>query len=242
MAFLKPGPNNNGLRGRMGGQVYAGGGEDTIVREFVEPVQPNTPAQVAQQGRVKRGSQGWGELSDTERAAWTEAVETFGVTSKSVRRRRPKLLTGAQYFTSLTSKFLACTPGGTVPKLPPTKRFIGDSIEFTLSTTPGNIVVTASGPNSSGVKTEIRVQRLAAAYRKPSPNGFRTKAFVAFSGTTLSHSIPVSAGAYAVAVQFVDVASGAVTGYEVLPTSVVLLALEKGGADTEVSLPKAKAA
>jgi hypothetical protein len=46
MAILRPGPNNNGLRGRMGGQVYAIAGADTVVREFVPPTNPRTNNQM----------------------------------------------------------------------------------------------------------------------------------------------------------------------------------------------------
>ena len=217
----------------MGGQVYAGGGEDTIVRDYVPPTQPNSPAQQAQQRRFGRGAQGWGALTDGQRAQWTATVAAFGIKGKGDRRKRPKAISGSNYYTSLTAKFLAATPGGTVPATPPATRFAGDTVTFALTTTTGSLVVTASGANKAGVTTEIMVQRLAASYRKPTPNGYRTKAFVAFAPSAPSKSIPVTAGAYAVAVQFVSLATGETSGYQTLGTSLVALSLEDGGAADE---------
>ena len=229
VAFLKPGPNNDGLRGRMGGQVYSGGGADTIVRDYVVPVQPNSPSQQAQKGRFWRGAQGWAGLTDAQRAAWTLAVATLGIKAKGARRQKPRAMTGAQFYTSLTSKFLACSPGGTVPANPPATRFAGDTVAVALTASTGVLTVTANQANKTGVRTEIMVQRLAAAHRKPTPGGYRARAYVAFATGLLTLNLNVAPGAYAVAIQFVNVATGETSGFQVLGQTLVALALEDGG-------------
>ncbi len=227
----------------MAGQTYTGGGVDTIVREFVEPVQPNTAAQQAQKNRIRRGAQGWGSLTDGQRAQWASTVASFGIKAKGTRRLAPQAMTPANYYTSLTSKFLACSPLGTVPVLPPATKFGGDTVGFVVTPNTGSLRVTATNANRAGVKTEIMVQRLAASYRKPTPSGYRTKAFVAFATGALSTDIPVSPGAYSVAVQFVNVATGETSGYQVLGVQSVALALEDGGmADEAAGFEAAQAA
>lgn len=213
----------------MGGQVYAGSGEDTIVREYVKAVQPNSPLQVAQQGRIKRGAQGWGNLTDAQRQDWTEKAAAFGIKTKSARRQKPTAMRPENWYTSLSAKFLACTPGGTVPANPPATKFQGDTATFTIEATTGAITVTASGANKTGVKTEILLQRLAAGYRKPTTNGYRSKAYVAFDQHNLSTTLSVTPGAYSVAVQFVNAATGETSGFQVLGSLTVALALEDGG-------------
>lgn len=216
----------------MGGQVYAGGGADTIIREYTRGVQPGTASQKAQQSRLGRGAQGWGSLTDAQREAWTQAATK--VKSRSVRRMKPKAITGPQLYTSLASKFLACSPGGTVPVYPPATAFKGDpSMVLTLTASTGNLVLSANHGNLAGVKTEIKVQKLAAIYRKPEKGGFRTKSYVAFAGTSLSASIPVAPGAYSVAVQYVNVATGETSGFQIVGQVAVALALTEGGLGDE---------
>ena len=217
----------------MGGQIYAGGGEDTIVRNYVKAVQPNTPGQLAQQGRIGDGAKGWGSLSDSERASWAETVRAFGIKAKGVRRQKPVAMRPENYYTSLSAKFKACSPTATVPKLPPAKRFNGDGLVYTLSQSAGHIEIEVNVANKAGVKTEISVQRLAAAYRKPTPNGYRVKQFMAFTGEKLSTSVLVSPGAYSVAIQYIETSSGQTSGFQVLGTVTVALALEQGGRSDE---------
>ena len=217
----------------MGGQIYAGGGEDTIVRNYVKAVQPNSPGQLAQQGRIRDGSQGWGSLTDAERASWAEGVRAFGIKAKGVRRQKPVAMRPENYYTSLTAKFKACSPTLAAPKIAPTTRFNGDGLVYTLSKSAGHIEIVANVANKAGVKTEISVQRLAAAYRKPTPNGYRVKQFMAFTSEKLSASVLVSPGAYSVAIQYIETSSGQTSGFRVLGTVTVALTLEQGGRSDE---------
>lgn len=206
----------------------------------MKAAQPKTALQLAQEGRLKRGAQGWGTLTDAQRAAWAQATVTFGLKAKGTRRQKPKLLSGSQYYTSLTAKFLACTPGGTVPVNPPATKFTGDTVSFTLTATTGNLTVAANQANKAGVKVEILTQRLAAGYRKPAAGGYRVKGYVQFAAGSLSVNLAVAPGAYSVAVQFVNAATGETSGYQVLGTGVVTLALEDGGlADGDETLAQA---
>ena len=239
MAFLKANPNNSGLRGRMAGQVYAGGGEDTIVKQFTKPTATQTPAKSAAEARFTRGAQGWGLLTDAQRAAWTAAAR--GVLSKDPRRLRPKAISGPNLYTALTAKFLQLSPAGTVPAFPPAGRFPGDGVTFEVDDTGGSCTITASAANRPGVTCEFLTQALAAAYRKPTGE-WRHAAFHAFAAGTLSYTLALPAGYTALAVQFVETATGRVTGFQTLGSGLTLRAVEGGLAEEAERPARAKKA
>ena len=85
----------------------------------------------------------------------------------------------------------------------------------------GAILFSASAPNSPGVLTELLTQRLAAAWRKPHPNEYRTRGFVAFESGATEAVLPCAPGAYACAIRFVRADSGQASPLLPLGTVVV---------------------
>ena len=72
-------------------------------------------------------------------------------------------------------------------------------------------------PEALNVTTELLLQPLKSANRTPQPKGYRSKGFMAFTGTTLSAPITVPAGWYVPAYRFVNTLTGQDTGLVILP-------------------------
>ena len=234
MAFLRANPNNSGLRGRLAGQIYAADGADTVIREFVKSAYNPSEAQLAQEERFTDGSDGWGRLTDLERAAWDQAA--LSVMSKDPRRIRPRSIQGRSLYIGRIAKILQA--GGTVlPTAPPAERFEGEKLLLTLTVQPGQLVVGCPEQgNSANVRTEIRVARLSVAYAKPQPSDYRTKRFVRMAAKD-SVSVPVTPGSYSVIVQSVSLISGEIAGTRVLGKATVSLSVSQG-----VDIEEARAA
>lgn len=62
-------------------------------------------------------------------------------------------------FVTCATRFLQANPEGTIPATPPTQPFAGDTIALTATAGTGEITFTASGPNASGVTTELLLQQ-----------------------------------------------------------------------------------
>ena len=75
----------------------------------------------------------------------------------------------------------------------------------------GALTLTASQPNAQGVVTEVLTQPLANARRKPRERDWKTAAFVAFAAGSLTRTLALPTGAYAVAYRFVNAATGQAT-------------------------------
>ena len=235
LAFLKQNPNNSGIRGRLAGQVYSGEGTDTVVKEYTKPSHSHSEAVQRTEAAFTRGTQGWGLLTDEERAAWTLAAKK--VMSKDPKRIRPVPIKGNNLYCALTAKFLQLNPAGTVPSMPPATKFLGDSVGCGVESEAGALVITGDRVNRAGVTTEVLLQRLDAAYRTPTKE-YTHAAFHVFTVSSPRLTVPVALGAYSVAVQFVATASGEVSGFQVLGTTMVLEAVE-GGLSDEAGAKKA---
>ncbi|HRK22590.1 MAG TPA: hypothetical protein PLX06_12310, partial [Fimbriimonadaceae bacterium] len=148
---------------------------------------------------------------------------------------------GIAAFIELTVKFLQNNPAGTIPLVPPTSEFIGDSITVSASAGTGMVTFTATAPNAAGIMTELLLQPLANAHREPSKNGYRSKQFFNFSAGVLTRNVTVPAGFYAAGYRFVKASTGQATPLVALPVQTVALSLAKGGAPAAAK-PKAKKA
>ena len=111
-------------------------------------------------------------------------------------------------FIGLTAKFLQVAPHGVIPQTPPTRAFTADGITLAAGSKMGTVTFTASGPNGANVVTELLLQPLAHLYRAPKSNLCRPAAFVNFAGGSLSHRVSAKPGAVAVAVRFINSATG----------------------------------
>ena len=67
-------------RGKIGGHVASKNRSGAYLRTKVTPVNPNTPSQVQARNILSSLSQGWSQLSDSQRKGWNDAVKEWGVT------------------------------------------------------------------------------------------------------------------------------------------------------------------
>jgi hypothetical protein len=85
------------------------------------------------------------------------------------------------------------------------------------SLSSGELVFTASGPNSPGVVTELLLQPLRLSISNPDPAKYRHGAFVQFESGSLEATLPSPAGWLSPAVRFVLAATGQTSGLIALP-------------------------
>ena len=67
-------------RGKIGGHVASKNRSGAYLRTKVTPSNPNTVAQTQARGILASLSQGWGQLTDSQRKGWNEAVKEWGTT------------------------------------------------------------------------------------------------------------------------------------------------------------------
>ena len=67
----------------------------------------------------------------------------------------------------------------------------------------GAITFTASAANTTGVVTELLLQPLASANRRPARNAYKHARFATFTAADLEATLTVPAGYYAAAYRFV---------------------------------------
>ena len=197
----------DGLRGRLGNIVYSQtqSGE-TIARAYAPPRQPNTPKQARTKAAMGRAGQAWRDLTPEQAAAWQDYALSLTTTDAGTgRARTPR---PQNVFTALALKLQQRNPAAVLPVLPPSQAFFGDGIRVTISGGSGEMVFTASGPNSANVATELLIQPLPSIHRKPEAAKHRSAAFVDFGLGILDFGLPADAGIYAAAVRFVQVETG----------------------------------
>lgn len=194
------------LHGKVGNVVFAQTRNGLVVRPRTTPRDPRTAAQTASRQRLARASSAWRTLSPAQFAAWRAYAQTL--TRVSPVGGPPYVPMPHNVFTALAAKFLQVSPDGDIPLDPPAAPFFGDGIVVTATAEPGAIRFTASGPNASGIVTELLLQPLAHAGRAPKANLYRAQAFVPFASAGDSHTVPAAPGAYAPAVRFVRAATG----------------------------------
>src|SRR5205823_4082290 len=94
--------------------------------------------------------------------------------------------------------------------------FAGDTISPPAAGGAGKVPFNATSANAANVTTELLLQPLKSANRKPQPNGYRSKAFQVFIAGSLSSIVNVPAGWYVPAYRFVNTQTGQDTGLVIL--------------------------
>jgi hypothetical protein len=168
--------------------------------------------------------------------AWTAYAATLPQVAK--RSGRKVKVTAINAFCGLADKFLQVTPGGTVPMVPPTAAFLGDSLTITAAAGMGQVTFTAGAANSAGTTTELLLQPLKGKNRVPTAKGYRTKAFKAFATGSLTQTVSVPTGFYAAAYRYVNAATGQATA--LVPVGVQTVALSVVDGDLEETTPVAR--
>ncbi len=165
---------------------------------------PQSSAQLAQQARIKKAAAAFGSLTSAQNAAWQTYAQNHLVKSKNGEDVAPSAYAA---FAGLYTKFIQVNPNGTFPASPPSVPFGGDSVVMSATGVDGVITFTASKANTAGVTTELLIQPLRNVFRKPTPN-YTSKGFFTFVTGTLTKTLTVPAGAYSVAIRFVNSATG----------------------------------
>ncbi|MBV6459437.1 MAG: hypothetical protein HONBIEJF_02585 [Fimbriimonadaceae bacterium] len=191
--------------GKLGGMVVAGSRTGPIIRRRPRYERPVSIDQRSAIDRMREASSVWSTLSAAEAAAWRDyAAGQQHADPVSGLSYAPTAIT---VFIGLAAKVRQIDPAAGIPRLPPVGEFLGDAIQISAAGHPGEIVFTASGPNSAEVVTELLVQRLANERRKPTKR-YGSAGFVRFEGGSLSAILEAEPGWYACAWRQVERTTG----------------------------------
>ena len=91
-------------RGKIGGHVASKNRAGAYLRTKVTPSNPNTVAQAQARGILASLSQGWGQLTDSQRKGWNEAVKEYGSTDIFGDIKNPS---GINLFVKLNSNLVS---------------------------------------------------------------------------------------------------------------------------------------
>ena len=232
-----------GLRGKAGNVTFVKSREGTLVKPRVSPTNPQTKNQMAVRTALTQAAQAWTTLSADQVQAWNAYAALRPHLDNATNKITKS--TGFNIFVKLTSKFFAVADtasGATFQTDPPTSTFVGDAITVSAtSVAPGVIKFQASGENSEDVTTELLLQRLPNANRKPSKQGYRVETYATFEGTPPVVTVDASAGYYVAAYRFVNTVTGQMTNLVYLPVFSVALSMAKAPS-SPTPTPKKKAA
>ena len=221
------------LSGKAGNVVFTKAKDGTHVRPHIKGTNPNTPAQQLIRENFTKASGIYRTFNTSQLQAWKNYAQ-FQTVSDALDGSKSKP-TAFNAFMKLACKFLQVDPDGTVPTTPPTTGFNGDNVDLTVTGGTGELTFTASAANASGVTTEILLQPLANANRKPQSGAYRHKLFHVFTTGNLSLDVTVPVGYYAAGYRFVKTATGQASTLQTLAVQGVTLAIESGGANTKIS-------
>jgi len=216
-----------GLRGKAGNVVFNHSKDGTHVKPHVKGSNPNTPAQQLVRANLRKAAGIFKGFTPVQLAAWTNYAETQTFRDKNDGSAyKPSPINA---FMKFACKFLQVTPNGTVPTTPPTTSYYGDNVGITVTGGTGKLTFTASAANSTNTTTEILLQPLASANRKPQKNAYRTKQLNQFTAGNLSIDVTVPAGYYAAGYRFVNTQTGQDTEMYPLNISTVSFEVALGG-------------
>jgi hypothetical protein len=231
------------IQGRIGDMIFTDTKVGTVMRADETPANPRTAGQNTYRAYFAKAAKGYPALTPSQADSWR--VYAAGLRKVDADTKETYAPTGFNAFTSLAAKFYAANGNvGTPPTTPPATPFAGDSITLTAVATSGKVTFTASGANAANVTTELRLQPLKNANRKPSSHGYRIRAYNAFTAGVGGNvkDVTVPPGYYAAAYRFVNKLTGESTPLVYLSVSGIALGLEDGGSDEAPAASKRKAA
>lgn len=91
-------------RGKIGGHVASKNRSGAYLRTKVTPSNPNTVAQMQARSILASLSQGWSQLTDSQRKGWNEAVKEWGTTDIFGDIKKPS---GINLFVKLNSNLIS---------------------------------------------------------------------------------------------------------------------------------------
>jgi hypothetical protein len=198
------------MSGKIGNAVFvAGKGGQTYIRVCVTPRNPQTAAQRASRNRLTDANRAFKTLNADEYAQWRKYAQDIDADVN------PSCLLSApnvhNVYVGLALKLLQINPSATLPRTPPTFRFMGDGIKVSATGGVGKVMFTATGSNTPEVLTELLLQRVTFAFATPMLQHYRHQAFYPFPDNPLSYDVTILKGYYATAIRFVHAPTGQVS-------------------------------
>ncbi|HOW83648.1 MAG TPA: hypothetical protein PK573_13885 [Spirochaetota bacterium] len=84
MASVQLNPVFTGMSGTVGRFVFYRWNDRTVMRLYVVPRNPDTPAQRANRGLFRDAMKAWQALADDEKAAWNRRASRLGMTGHNL--------------------------------------------------------------------------------------------------------------------------------------------------------------
>ena len=189
-----------------------------VVRRKPRRRAERTPGQLAQEARVRQVGALWRTVDVAGARAWRRYAEGLEADLPAAERRP---MTAYNAFLSLAARRLQVAPGEAVPILPPSVPFGGDAARIVVLGEAGVARFVSDRANAEGVVTELASQPLRSATRLPEAGKYAARGFVAFGNEGLEAAIPLRKGAHALAVRFVERATGRATA--TFPLGIVVV-------------------
>jgi hypothetical protein len=205
----------NDLRGKAGTVVVSKGRSGLVIKPKTVAKNPQTPAQQVARENLSRAAQAFAKLNASQIQQWKFYAEQHPKTNKV--NGESYAPTALNVYTALATKILQVNPSMILPSVPPATDFNGDTIKISIGEShAGALTLESTGPNGSGVITEILVQRLASPGRTPYAKNFRTNQFYNWNPTQ-TLDIELLPGYYAIAYRFVKINTGQTSNLQIIP-------------------------
>lgn len=195
-----------GLSGRTGNAVFVRTPFGTVLRERPRAAGNPSGAQNAVRARMRQANAAYRSLSSPQIAAWR--AYALALTTAEVAPTGAPAKSGQQVFVAYATKVLQVDPNAAIPLDPPAAPFPGDGVRLTLVVAPGVVRLTADAPNHPGVATEILTQPLPSIGCRTYLQRYRSAGFHRFREGALSDELALPVGATALAMRFVETATG----------------------------------
>ena len=167
-------------RGKIGGHVASKNRAGAYLRTKVTPSNPNTVAQAQARGVLASLSQGWGQLTDSQRQGWNDAVKEWGKTDIFGDIKNPS---GINLFVKLNANLI----GAGFPQLSnvPSKMEVPSVIisSASLSVSADDLSIVFDNNTAAGVKVLVRATPTLSAGVSFVKSQFRVIGYEVVSGS-----------------------------------------------------------
>lgn len=197
----------NGLSGKAGNVVFVTMPDGRVyLRPRVIPRNPKTAAQQQTRSFLSLAVKAFSNLTADQYAKW----ELFAaqLTEEARRQGLHKTVRATDAFTRLAIKYLQIHGGVSVPLLPPTSEFVGDSLVVQVSAATGGVRFDSATGNGPDVTTELLLQPVRSLNNRATSSHFRSRGFHVFPAGGGMVDVPLPRGRYATAIRFVRLSTG----------------------------------
>jgi hypothetical protein len=170
-------------RGKIGGHVASKNRSGAYLRTKVTPSNPNTVAQSQARGILASLSQGWGQLTDSQRLGWNDAVKEWGTTDIFGDIKNPS---GINLFVKLNANLISVgfPQLSDVPKKMEVPSVIITSASLSIS--GDDLSINFDNSTANGVKVLVRATPTLSAGVSFVKSQFRVVGYEVVSGSACS--------------------------------------------------------